>query len=598
MTSPLPVRTVPTVRAVYTLPVSLLVGFGVGFFVFRGPGPLATSSVAAQGRAENRTSTSAGFDSAEDTSTKAQRLIAAALRNGRDLERNNDLYLAVEALTADDFRRLLGDLGAVKAMIEKVQHIGAGTGNILIGALINRWLEVDPEKVMTWAPRVVELIPAREQSRSFILEALAKKRPEQLLELAATRKDPAERAEFIAPALRELTVQNAAKARAWLERCTDPADREAAEKAIREGTVQADPLRAVELAAACKNRDEALGLMVRAKNQASQMGRGILRQLATTPMPGWMLAPIFNDISQREPELAVDLVLQGNQEVAERGGMGLSGAFTYLARSDLEKAKAKLNSVPEGMRANAMSGIAFAWIATDPAATFAWLAGLPEAARINSNQSAHGTNDILFTTYASWANQNPNGARDFADALPPGEMRDGMQTQLARAMASQDRLAEATNILGQLGSKADPKALADIAQAWTRQDPQAAADWAIAQPAGPQQSQALASVVSTWANDNPRAAGEWLAQFPPGEVRDRSVAAYLRRQNMWKESPETQLAEFDTWFDTIEDPWQRAVVARSFYWTKKRSNSAEARTWLSSLPKVDAEVVRRTLRQN
>ena len=235
-------------RLIVSLPVSLVAGLGAGFAFFRGPAPLTPAAVAALREREMSTDAAAWPDSPAATDAKAQRLVAAALRKGNRIERDNELYLAIEAFTAADFRRLVADAGALKAMAEKLGGIDGETSRNLAFGLIGRWLAVDPDTVMTWAPRVLELIPAKEDARGLILDALAAKRPEELLALAASRKDAKERAEIISRALRELAERDPAKARAWLDGCTDPADRRVAEKAIRLGTVQADPLRAIELA--------------------------------------------------------------------------------------------------------------------------------------------------------------------------------------------------------------------------------------------------------------------------------------------------------------------------------------------------------------
>jgi len=177
-----------------------------------------------------------------------------------------------------------------------------------------------------------------------------------------------------------------------------------------------------------------------------------------------------------------------------------------------------------------------------------------------------------------------------------GATRDALQTRLARVLATNDQPAEATQLLARLGNAADPKAFAAVAEAWAGRDPQAAANWAIAQPPGPGQSRALASIVGRWANDNPQGAGDWLAQFPAGETRDRSIAAYLARNASWTAGSAQRIAEFDAWFDLIDDPWQRAQAATRNYWVRKEHDPAEARTWLTSLPNLDPEVVRITLR--
>ena len=582
-------------RLIATLPISVVAGLGVGFAFFRGPGPL-TPTEASELRARELTTDAAAWpDSPEATDAKAQRLVAAALRKGNRIERDNEMYLAIEAFTAEDFHRLVADAGALKAMCEKLRGIDWQTSQNLASAMIGRWLKVDPGTVMTWAPRVLELVPVKENARGLILDALAAKRPEEMLALVPSRKDAAERAEIISRGLRELAARDPAKARAWLNGCTDAGDRRVAEKAMRLGTVQADPLRAIELAGSMENRQEANELLFAATASATKMGTGVLRQLATTPMKPWMLWPILSEFSACDPELAVDLVLKSGAEgiIANNA---LENAFAALAQRDPAQSISKLEGLKEHNLSAAVWAIGYAWAGRDAPAALAWLAERPASERRNINRYSSGSNDTLLMVFSEWMGNAPTDARAWADALPSGETRAAVQTQLARSLAERGEAAEATQILARLGRDADPKAIADIASAWARRDPQAAADWAIAQESGPAQSRALAGIVGTWANDDPRGVENWLAQFPPGEARDRSIVAFLWRSNAWASGTTQRIAEFDTWFDLIDDPWRRAMAARSSFFQRKQRDPAGARAWLTALPNVDAELIRMILR--
>ena len=527
------------------------------------------------------------------TEIKAQRVTAAALQGGRELDRWSELYLAIEALTADDFRQMLGDPEALKEMIRKTKHLEFPQNSILFQGLVNRWLALDPEAVMKWIPAALDSISPGEPIRDAILEAVAKKRPEQLLALAALRKPGKDHTDILHQGLLELARQSPAKARAWLEGWTEPTDRKVAERAIRIGTLQADPLRGVELATACTNREDARTLIGVATLQAAKMGPGVLRQLATTPMPAWMLASALQQFGYEDPELAVDLAVKATGESEERQS-SLGIPFAALARRNLEKARARSEELTGPMRARAMQGVASEWAINDPPAALAWLAGQKET---DPTGTAYNSNAVLLGVWGGWAARDLPAAKTWADTLPPGDLRNRAQSMLSRVLSTQGDFAGATQVLASLGSTVDSGALSLVAQQWARTDPQGAAEWAITQPTGPLQNKAIANVVSSWANQDPVAAQNWLAQFPPGAARDRSIASFLNRANSWSTDPNQQIAEFNTWFDLIEDPWQRALAAQRLYWTKAGIDSDEARRWLASLPNIDAEIVRKTLRQ-
>jgi hypothetical protein len=149
------------------------------------------------------------------------------------MERENELYVAIEALSAEDFGRLLTDIGAIKAMIEGLADLDQQTSRLLASGLAGRWLKVDPEGAMKWLPRVLELVPRGDWP--LMLDAIAAKRPEELLGLVSAQKKASERQEIISRALAELAAKDLPKAQAWLNACSDPADRKVAEKAMRQG---------------------------------------------------------------------------------------------------------------------------------------------------------------------------------------------------------------------------------------------------------------------------------------------------------------------------------------------------------------------------
>jgi hypothetical protein len=278
--------------------------------------------------------------------------------------------------------------------------------------------------------------------------------------------------------------------------------------------------------------------------------------------------------------------------------VALCEAFAAMARRDRSQCLAKLEELQGPDLAAAVSAIGYTWATQDPTAGLAWLMQRPAAERSSYYIRTTGNNDMLVQGFSDWMGNSPAEAQAWAAALPEGATRDELQSAILRVLASRGEPAEAISALTRLGKAADPAAVAQIAGAWARKDPQAAAEWAISQQPGPAQSRALAEVVGTWANDDQQGVEKWLAEFPPGEARDRSVRAFLWRRNAWTVGEEQRMAEFDTWFGLIDDPWHRALVARSNFFQRKSRDPEAARAWLSSLQNVDPEIIRATLRDH
>jgi hypothetical protein len=582
-------------RLIVMLPGAAIAGLVASYYLCsheRGGG-VARRGVEA-GKGEVAQAAGGGEDAGAGAEVKVGRLVAVAQRKGDSAERDNELYLAIEAFGAEDLRALLGDAASLKAFSEKLRKFDHAPKDQVIPALVARWLAVDEGGALAGLPLVLEALPFGDDLRKKIVEVFAKKRPEAVLALVAQRKDAKDREKLILGALSALAERNPAKARTWLADCTEAGDRRAAERAVREGTVEADPMRVVEMAGAAHDRDEAVNLLRSASTRAAKTGPGVLRQLVMTSMPPWMLSTVLDEFAERDPAMAVDLAVKASSTDANLGG-GIQSAFGALAGRDPALAIAKMEGLSGMNLASAICAIGTAWAEKDPAAAMTWLAGRPSAER-KASSSYDGPNDTLLLEFNGWAEQSSDAARAWADALPAGETRDAVQMQLARAYTKAGKPGEAVQVLAALGSAADQKAVSTMSAEWARRDPKAAAEWATGQSPGPVQSSALAGIVRTWANDDKGAVEEWLGQFPAGDARDRSVAAFLGRSSAMTDGAAERAAEFERWFDRIDDPWRRAQVAASGYQQRKQRDPAAARTWLLSLPNLDGDVVRMTLR--
>jgi hypothetical protein len=196
------------VRLAITLPISVLAGLVTGITIFREPQSLSPNTAPAPVRGSETTAEPAARpDSVADSDAKAQRLVAAVLRKGNTNERENEMYLAIEAFTAEDFRRIVGDVGSLKAIVEKITGLDWQTGRYLISGLIRRWLELDRGAVTAWAPRALDLFPKDNPAHDWMVEALTTRLPEEMLALLPSRKDASERTDILQNAMRELATK-------------------------------------------------------------------------------------------------------------------------------------------------------------------------------------------------------------------------------------------------------------------------------------------------------------------------------------------------------------------------------------------------------
>jgi len=110
---------------VIALPAALFVGFGLGFAMFRGPA--VDPRLPQTAHLEEKAAAGPTTPLPEDAATleiKAQRLIAAALLKAPEIDRNAELYLAIQAFKAEDFARLMTGAAGVQGRVGRAPESG------------------------------------------------------------------------------------------------------------------------------------------------------------------------------------------------------------------------------------------------------------------------------------------------------------------------------------------------------------------------------------------------------------------------------------------------------------------------------------------
>ena len=593
-------------------------------------GPAMTSAAVQASPAEADSSLTA--EGPEGTTARAKRIREIATDAGRSAtQQAHDLYQAIGALTRADFAWLLANPLELDLLLDQAAWSTPGFDHGYLTAVLEHWLELEPD-VSTWGAAVVSLLTHTDTGGAAV-DFLAKKQPEKTLGFLASVEGSSLYDRIVLEGLAELRRQNPGKARAWREALSsDSPLRRLADEALRRGAVLENPLVAVDLARAAREAkqtefgnqamsfaDEADQLLELAARQAAAMGPGTLRQLATQPMEGWMLGRILPRVAELDPVLAVDLVLQSHdrQDPAkmsvalqladihspEQKGDALVVAFRALATRDPAAALERSAAVsgPDKRKVNVI--IAQQWAQRDPAAALTWLAQQPLEERMNLHRpldqvSVPGSPDMLDELLCVWAQADPAAAQAWAAKLPPDSIeRMTAHLRLAQQFARQGDARQSLAAATAGGMKiADPETLGEAAGVWAAREPQAAADWATTLPAGPAQSRAVAAVVRSWSASDPARVQAWLAEFPPGEARDLSIAAFLRRPASATQTDAEATAEFERWFGSISDPWQRTLIAGDQFLRLSPRDGAAARAWLQTVPNLDPELKRTYLR--
>ncbi len=234
-------------------------------------------------------------------------------------------------------------------------------------------------------------------------------------------------------------------------------------------------------------------------------------------------------------------------------------------------------------RAELVEELVRAWGATDPAATFSWLAARP--AEAVPPEAVAAAAELL--SHADFA---AAGAR--IAALPPGSpLRDAAAPAYARALAAQSPIMalDWARTLPE-GTGRDAAAASAFA-VWAAKDPAAAANAALTTSANDAERNRHAGIAAgLWATADPDGASAWASQLPSSPVRDtalgHTVAAMAERQ------PARALS----FAGRIEEPRARAGAYENAFSGWPLEDAVSRDTALRQLLASEADArVRRTL---
>lgn len=172
----------------------------------------------------------------------------------------------------------------------------------------------------------------------------------------------------------------------------------------------------------------------------------------------------------------------------------VNGLFATWGREDPEAAAEALKKLPQGDgRLGALNTIAAAWAANDPTAARQWADSLSGSERVRA----------LAAVLPSLAKDDPVAASGQLATLlnaPP----DGMAKNLASSAST-------------------------LAATWANDDPTAASQWAMSLPAGQSRDGGVGAISRAWSQYDAIAAAKWIGTLEAGSARDAAVKPLVTR---------------------------------------------------------------------
>jgi hypothetical protein len=503
-----------------------------------------------------------------DARTGGERIAAAlALAKTDPLMAEAELWRAIQAVTADDVSSFPRDFETLAQMAEDVSSLGGTEGVAAIYALVDRWMEHEPDGALALMDSIV-LSGSDSTLARVIMQICAQRDPAALLARAVGEKKSAARSNRVWAVFSHLAKNNPALGRELLE--TVPASlRGEADGAFESGRIEADPF--YGLAAAAKrlpgNNDAILSQVI---PSLSKMGAASVEQ-AIRQFPEFSAAVVgsmLSSLASQNATAAADLFL--SLDPSRLDASAVHGIAWDLANRDPKAALAWLEKVPPEMLGDSREMVVRLDAMRDPRAALDWFTEHP-----SSNAKA---SEELMTVFDYFLKYDEPSARDWL-AKQPREQTSKLEAKLLDVLNETGRDEEAARRI-----TANPRVTwSPIARTGTllaRRDPAAAGAWALALADEEARSSAVTGVVREWLDRDPDAAVAWVSTFPAGAMREsaaRDVAREIRLSHP---------AEAAAWVEEITEIKSRTETAQIAYDAWRKVDPHAARAWFSALPGI------------
>jgi len=475
---------------------------------------------------------------------------------------------------------------------------GSGMKRHVADAWMDRWLELDAPGALQFLSGT--LLPkgeilAGKSAETFerltstpfgsVFRALVRREPEWTRELLVKLPRGRQRHYFIADLLEEVTKSDAGAAAAYLEAFESGAGRRPAFTGYILGLTSVDLRSAFDEASKeppGRVREDMLSLVF---TSVGERKLGLMYELlGRLDDPAARRESMAVALQGARVEVAVPLIIQEAEKLASSGEWdSKSNPWLELVGSASQTSHARaladwaVNFAPDQDR-RMFAQIARNWARKDPAEFQAWLTA-------DTTSLGGAAVAKLAEPLASVAAWDVAAARDWAEALPAGPLRDQARFQVVVRGSEGDLEYAAAAYQPLATTDTDGTLAGQLAGILALQDCAVAGDWALQQPLLPARVAALREVGAAWTGRDPVAARDWLGKLPPGSERDAAVTSYA--SIVARADPEGAAK----WAELVTAPAERTKVVVDVYSVWSRENPAAARAWFRSLEGLDEDAV-------
>jgi hypothetical protein len=498
-----------------------------------------------------------GVVSSAQEPTRSVAQVLELARPGGGLQRDAELFDALKAMRAEDFRAAVS--------LWTIQLQARLQGDEVRGwAILDRWFELDPESAKSFAESVCGQTPSRQSSEAMrfgkmLAASAARNDPEWALgHLLVDRPNPPW-ANPNTDLMAEVVEKNPALAKEWLQRMEKSNLRNARLTGYVTGAARNDPLAAMDLAVAEKGF-ERVNLIPYCARAAASKGRGVALEALT---------------KIEDPSLRRKTAFAAMQVLARETN---TPPFLFL-----EEAVGRDNLAAIEIDSISQSDA----VAADPPGAANWAADLPDKSRqVFLNWILESWQRIDSKAAMEWLQQR-SGTSSGREENSVTALANAM---LANRLITEGRTTEAIAALSQTTDVGMTFGMVSFKIA--RDDPEAAAQCAVSMPEGEARERVAADAAETWILRDPAAAARWVEHLPAGTMRNRALDGMI--DGIIEIDPEGA----SRWATLITEPILRRADIERIFGQWSRRDAAAAREWVRNVPNVDEVWRTKLLRRN
>ncbi len=501
---------------------------------------------------------------------------------------NADLYRVIASL----------DDAQIATVVNSCVKSGRADG-LVVRLLFQRWGRFDPKKAL---PHVKKLAThtLRADALKGLVEGWMESDPEGAEAYGRHLRESPQRDDFLGELIRntrEITPDEA------VAHCNNPPaveNRLLFVESIFERLGAACGEEAFLAAGKLRNgpdRDAAIRAAVRAwavKNPEDVFAWSQSRAITDPQLREELADSIFYQWAERDPLRAAQL-LDSPSTLRTLAANGICTIADNLADQDVPGALEWASRLRREDHTLALSSIVSKWGEEDPEAARRWVVARPPGEErdallstvifqwaeedprsaiewVEENVGESARGTRLSSIACTWAESAPAAAIEWAERLPKNDTRDSILQAVASYFIRQDWKA-ATGWLEGKPEELRVKLLPQVASSLADEDPLAAIAWVSDYPEGELRDNLVDSVISSGAPYAMEAYGEWVDSMPRGKNRDMAAQSYSQ-SILYQNSPLAfKMAA------TIDDETLRQDTYQSLFSTWLTTDPAAAKSW-------------------